>query len=39
MWMQNLTAVVFIRIVHTVLHMVTFVVGRDTLALLTGELV
>lgn len=37
--MRNLTAVVLIRIVHTVLHMVTSVLGRDTLTLLTGELV
>lgn len=39
MWMWNLTAVVLIRTVHTVLHMVTSVFGRDTLTLLTGELV
>lgn len=37
--MWNLTAVVLIRIVHTVLHAVTSVFGRDALTLLTCELV
>lgn len=35
----RLTAVVLIRIVHTVLHMVTSVLAGDTLALMAGELV
>lgn len=39
MWKWNLTAVVLIRVVQAVLHMVTAVAGRDTLTLLTGELV
>lgn len=39
MWMWYLTAVVLIRIVHTVLHTVTMVFDWDTLTILTGELV
>lgn len=34
-----LTAIVFIRIVDAVLHMVTFVFGGNALALLAGELI
>lgn len=36
---KSLTAAVLIRIVHTVLYMVTSVFSRDTLALLAGKLV
>lgn len=36
---KSLTAAVLIRVVHTVLHVVTPVFARDTLALPAGELV